>query len=141
MNNINNIQQKLGQMLNDQSWLQFCMSYLQTKYAYLTLGDYNKAFKKMAETYSLFLKLFETPEESFWLIDTIQILSLNLRVLGKECDDHQPGEESPYIIVENLLRKGFQATVASRSLVKKQAAIGVVNNLLKVYFKNFVITL
>ena len=45
MNNINNIQQKLGQMLNDQSWLQFCMSYLQTKYAYLTLGDYNKAFK------------------------------------------------------------------------------------------------
>ena len=136
MNNINNIQQKMGQMLNDQSWLQFCMSYLQTKYAYLTLGDYNKAFKKMAETYSLFLKLFETPEESFWLIDTIQILSVNLRVLGKECDDHQPGEESPYIIVERLLKKGFQATVASRSLVKKQAAIGVVNNLLKVYFKN-----
>eukprot|EP00943_MAST-04B_sp_MAST-4B-sp1_P007987 g7987.t1 len=136
LNDMNTIQKTLGQMLSNQGWKSVCMSYLKTKNSYVNHSNYKQAFEYMTETYTLFLKLFETPDESFWLKNTLQILSVNLRVLGKECDRYYPGDESTYREVVALLRKGFQATVASRALIKKEAAIGVVNNLLKVYFKN-----
>ena len=63
-------------------------------------------------------------------------LCVNLRVLGKDCDKRHSRKETTYMTVEGLLKKGFQATVASRSKEKKEAAIGVVNNLFKVYFSN-----
>lgn len=133
---LDTIQRALGQLLSNQVWKSFCISYLKTKNLYINVKSYKKAFEHMTETYTLFLKLFESPDESFWLKNTLQILSVNLRVLGKHCDKYDPGKESTYRKVEGLLKKGFQATVASRALIKKEAAIGVVNNLFKVYFKN-----
>ena len=133
---IESLRHALAQMLNDQSWHPFCVSYLQAKHAYLNLGDHKKAFQHVSEAYLLFLKLFETPNETFWLKNTLRVLCVNLRVLGKECDKRHSRKETTYMTVEGLLKKGFQATVASRSKEKKEAGIGVVNNMFKVYFCN-----
>ena len=71
--NIESLRHALAQMLNDQSWHPFCVSYLQAKHAYLNLGDHKKASQHISEAYMLFLKLFETPNETFWLKNTLQV--------------------------------------------------------------------
>jgi nuclear mRNA export protein PCID2/THP1 len=107
-------------------------------------GKHQEAFDQACAAYSKFLKMYETPEEEYWMKETLRVLAVNARRIGKIRDasgPRKPGKGLSWEVVEGLFKKGVQATAVSRAPEKKGAAIGIFNNLFKLYFDNNAIRL
>lgn len=101
----------------------------------LQQGRFRAAFDAVSSAYRSFLKMFETPSEEYWLKEVLRILCVNVRLAGRQSDRKEKGGDSTYKKVQELLTLGTKNTQVSRAMEKKEAAIGVFNQLFKVYFE------
>ncbi|EGC31284.1 hypothetical protein DICPUDRAFT_156889 [Dictyostelium purpureum] len=105
-------------------------------------SQYSEAFKHLTEAINSFVKVFE-----LWSSNVLWKLSLDLRLLAELAtemnDDNNLNNSNKIDYYEEasrtLLSKCFQATNADRTAnmaeSKKNAALGVVNQLFHIYFK------